>query len=39
MKNFEEIMSERKNRIEARKDELIRRSLLSEEISGNDPEK
>ena len=32
MKNFEEIMSERKNRIEARKDELIRRSLLSEEF-------
>ena len=31
-KNFEEIMSERKNRIEARKDELIRRSLLSEEF-------
>lgn len=38
MKNFEEIMSERKNRIEARKDELIRRSLLSEEFLGNDPE-
>lgn len=32
MKYFEEIMSERKNRIEARKDELIRRSLLSEEF-------
>ena len=32
MKNFEEIMSERKNRIEARMDELIRRSLLSEEF-------
>ena len=33
MKKFlKKIMSERKNRIEARKDELIRRSLLSEEF-------
>ena len=32
LKYFEEIMSERKNRIEARKDELIRRSLLSAEF-------
>ena len=32
MKYFEEIMSERKNRIEDRKDDLIRRSLLSEEF-------
>ena len=32
MKNFEELMIEGKNRMEARRDELIRKNLLSDEF-------
>ena len=32
MKNFEELMTEGKNRMEARRDELIRKNLLSDEF-------
>ena len=32
MKNFEELMAEGKSRMEARRDELIRKNLLSDEF-------
>ena len=32
MKNFEELMAEEKSRMEARRDELIRKNLLSDEF-------